>query len=83
MTERRYIPTPPEAVEAAGRALFGEEWQRDTADLLGWTTARLRQMLRGDRAMPIGAIDDLLRALHAKGRAVTDASRLLEQAVAE
>jgi hypothetical protein len=56
--------TPPDLLETAGRALFGEYWQRATARLLGFASDNsLRKMLAGQLAIKPGIFEDLEREL--------------------
>lgn len=48
----------------AGIALYGERWQSDLArDLELSDSRRIRQWLSGDRPIPKGIVDDLVKLL--------------------
>ncbi len=47
-----------------GTALYGERWQTDLARDLGLSDGRrIRQWLSGDRPIPDGVLDDLVKLL--------------------
>lgn len=66
--------TDVELLVEAGRALYGDRWQTDTAAALGLSDARrIRQWLTGDRRVPPGIWADLLVLMEKRGAEIAAA----------
>lgn len=67
----------PKQLEAAGRELYGEQWQTPLADALGVSDRTVRRWLAGDRAIPDGLAAELdwLRGRKAASVALDELAR--------
>ncbi|WP_193323269.1 helix-turn-helix domain-containing protein [Erwinia endophytica] len=62
----------PEFLESAGKLLFGDRWQTDTAELLGVTYRTVRRWISGESAIPSGIKKDLLAALENRQQMIAE-----------
>lgn len=73
----------PEVIARAGQALAGDRYQTDLARLLGWDSARVRQIMSKQRPLPTGAALEIVAALRrraAEADAIADELlRLLQE----
>ena len=66
--------TDIELLIEAGRALYGDRWQTDTAAALGLSDARrIREWLSGSRRVPPGIWADLLALMEKRRAEITAA----------
>lgn len=53
----------PADMEAAGKALYGDQWQSNLARSLGVDPRRVRQWLAGERKPQLGVMQDIIELL--------------------
>jgi len=81
--------TDAQMVAAAGRALFGDDWQQDTARLLGWRTdgranRRIQYIAAAaadgeDYRIAPGVLADLAEALELRAKGNIEVARALRR----
>lgn len=64
----------PEQLTAAGRALYGEQWQSNLARRLNIDSRRIRQWLKGERPLPEWLPSELAALLQAN---IAECARVL------
>ena len=69
----------PADMEAAGKALYGREWQSKLAHALGVDPRRVRQWFAGERRPQPGVMLDIIALLEANKIEVEAAIRLLKR----
>jgi hypothetical protein len=63
-----------------GRMLHGPQWQSELARDLGVSDRTMRRWLARQQEPPAGILDDLLRLVLARGRALQGLAKRLEEA---
>lgn len=66
-----------EAFQAAGKLLYGEQWQSDMARALGVDSRRIRHWLADTRKMPFGVYIEILALLEERKIDIADALNTL------
>jgi len=61
-----------EFLESAGKLLFGDRWQTDTAELLGITYRTVRRWMSGESAIPAGVKTEMIAALKNRQQMIAD-----------
>lgn len=79
--------TNPAIIAAAGRVLFGEQWQVPLAQLLGINERTMRRIAQAEREgadypFAPGAFEDLAKILRERQGELSDALGLVEAALA-
>lgn len=72
------LSVTPDLLELAGRALFGDQWQRALARALGVGDREMRRWKAGQRSLPLNLDIRLLNLMGARIRALQDLHRVLE-----
>ena len=79
MTGKTQFLFDPADMEAAGKALFGHEWQSKLAHALHVDPRRVRQWMAGERRPQPGVMQDIISLLEANKAEVSAAVRLLKR----
>lgn len=69
----------PADLEAAGKALYGAQWQSALAHALGVKSRRVREWVAGERKPKRGVMQDIIVLLDNNQRALSDVKRRLKR----